>query len=324
MSRATISPSARLPTLIGSPTVLSSGSSSRSSSTAAASSCNARWRSSSGSIRRPTGRAGRAASASRPRRGRDRRDRASPSRPGGPGRPGCARKAPIRSPSSPSSTFACRSRFEPSGAAASLTCSARSRSRPIRASTSARISATVSGSPTSTPDTNRWHESRQRPSRGWRSSASTRIASSSIERPIVPPAPAEFSSRSHVRSEQRSSTSRSAGHRALDARLQAGAQVRADVEDDPVRPDRAGRVDGRAHRRAALAVDRPVLRGEVAEVERVHEHRTELRFLAPLAEAGEVFLRVLGKPPRARALREELHGVCPDLDRPVERALDPS
>ena len=41
------------------------------------------------------------------------------------------------------------------------------------------------------------------------------IASSSIERPIVPPAPAEFSSRSHVRSEQRSSTSRSAGTQRL-------------------------------------------------------------------------------------------------------------
>ena len=49
---------------------------------------------------------------------------------------GWARNAPSRSPSSPSSTFACRSRFEPSGAAASLTCSARRRSSPIRASSS--------------------------------------------------------------------------------------------------------------------------------------------------------------------------------------------
>ena len=38
----------------------------------------------------------------------------------------------------------------------------------------------------------------------------------------------------------------------------------------------------------------------------------------------EVLLGVLGEPPRARALGEELHGVGADLDRPVERALDPA
>ena len=83
--------------------------------------------------------------------------------------------------------------------AASLTCSARSRSRPIASSTSASTAATASGSP---------HvDARHEQVAGVEADAEPRvagrarrrsIASSSIERPIVPPAPAEFSSRSHV------------------------------------------------------------------------------------------------------------------------------
>ena len=65
-------------------------------------------------------------------------------------------------------------------------------------------------------------------------------------------------------------------------------------------------------------------RGEIAEVERVHEDGADPRLGAPLAEAREVLLGVLGKVPPARALREELHRVGADLDRPVERALDPA
>ena len=49
------------------------------------------------------------------------------------------------------------------------------------------------------------------PSRGCLPSRSWSVASSSIERPIVPPAPAEFSIRSHVSSEQSSSTCSIAG-----------------------------------------------------------------------------------------------------------------
>src|SRR3990170_8545533 len=45
----------------------------------------------------------------------------------------------------------------------------------------------------------------------------------------------------------------------LDAGLEPRAKMRADVEDDTVRPDRARSIDGGTHRRAALAVDRPVL-----------------------------------------------------------------
>ena len=49
------------------------------------------------------------------------------------------------------------------------------------------------------------------PSRWWRSSRSKIAASSSIERPIVPPAPAVFSMQSQVVSLQRSSACSSAG-----------------------------------------------------------------------------------------------------------------
>jgi hypothetical protein len=100
--------------------------------------------------------------------------------------------------------------------------------------------------------------------------------------------------------------------------------VGADVEDDAVGLDRAGRVDGRAHRLEALAVDDLVRRREVAEVERVHEHGADPRLGAPLPKAREILLGVLREAPGTRALREQLHRVRPDLDRPVESALDPS
>ena len=116
----------------------------------------------------------------------------------------------------------------------------------------------------------------------------------------------------------------SAGTQRSTPAFKPGAEVRADVEDDAVGLDRAGRVDGRAHRRAALAVDRLVRRREVAEVERVHEHGADPGLGSPLAEAREILLGVLGEAPRARALGEELHRVGADLGRPVERALDPA
>ena len=46
----------------------------------------------------------------------------------------------------------------------------------------------------------------------------------------------------------------------------------------------------------------------------MHEHGADARLGAPLAEAGEILLGVLGKAPHARALREELYGVGADLD----------
>ena len=104
------------------------------------------------------------------------------------------------------------------------------------------------------------------------------------------------------------------GHTALEPGLEAGPEVRADVEDDAVRLDRARGVDGGAHRLEALAEDGLVGRGQVAEVQRMHEHRADARLGALLTEAGEVFLRVYREAPRTRALGEELHRVGPDLD----------
>src|SRR3954447_2337009 len=112
------------------------------------------------------------------------------------------------------------------------------------------------------------------------------------------------------------------GHGSLEARLEPGAQVGADVEHDRVGMDGARRVDGRPHRLDALAVDLLVGRGEIHEVEAVHE-RGDAELRAPLAEALEVLLVVLRKAPRARALHEQLHRVRVHPCRVVQSFLDP-
>ncbi len=56
----------------------------------------------------------------------------------------------------------------------------------------------------------------------------------------------------------------------------------------------------------------------------MHEDGADPRLGAPLAEARQILLRMLGEVPPARALREELHGIRSDLGRAVERALDPA
>src|SRR5829696_750862 len=113
------------------------------------------------------------------------------------------------------------------------------------------------------------------------------------------------------------------GQRALQARLEAGAEMGADVDDDSVRFDRARGVDCRAHGLDALAVDHLVRRRQVAEVESMDEHRADPALASPLPEPREIFLRMLWISPGARALREELDRVRSDLDRSVEGALDP-
>ena len=113
--------------------------------------------------------------------------------------------------SSPSPRFAWRSRFEPSGAAASFTWSARSRSRPTPASTSsrsARHGRRIVDVDTRDPEVAAVEADAEA---RVRSEPVDDRASSSIERPIVPPAPAEFSSRSQVVSAVRSSARASAG-----------------------------------------------------------------------------------------------------------------
>ncbi len=161
------------------------------------------------------------------------------------------------------------------------------------------------------------------PRRGWRSSASRSVASSSIERPIVPPGPgrvlhqepgvAVAAARGSARAPR---TTRSS------AAVEAGAEVRADVEDDRVRLDRARGVDRGAHRRDRLLVDRVVGRGEVAEVERVADDPADARLGAPRLEPLDRLRLVRGRPPHARALREHLHAVAADRLDPVDRGVD--
>ena len=238
---------------------------------------------------------------------------------------GCARKAPIRSPSSPSSTFACRSRFEPSGAAASLTCSARSRSRPIRAST---LRATPRPPPA---------RRRRRPRRrGGTSRGRCRAAGAVRARRR-----ASRARRASARSCRRRRPSSRAGARSCRSSGRAPARSAGTQRSTPAFEARRRGASRRGRRRRRPRSRRPrrrssassrgscrrssVVRGrEVAEVERVHEHGADALPPPPLAEAGEILLGVLGEAPRARALREELHGVGADLDRPVERALDPA
>src|SRR5207248_5037515 len=108
---------------------------------------------------------------------------------------------------------------------------------------------------------------------------------------------------------------------ALHPRLEAGALVRSDVQDDAVRPDRAARLDRPPHGLDRLLVEVVLRAGQVDEVERVDEHRAEPGLLAPLAERSQVGGIVVGESPRARALDEELESVGTDLLRTFDRLL---
>ena len=89
--------------------------------------------------------------------------------------------------------------------------------------------------------------------------------------------------------------------------LEARAEMRADVEDHPLRPDRRGGVHRRAHGRDALLVELVVGAGEVDEVEGVDDGRADPELLTPLAERGEVGRIVIGEAPGAGALDEQLN-----------------
>ena len=140
----------------------------------------------------------------------------------------------------------------------------------------------------------------------------------------MPPAPAEFSRQSQVVSKQRSRTRCERGHDALEAGLEAGAEMRPDVEDDRVGVDRAGDVDGVLERRDRLLVELVVRARQVDEVERVAEHPVEADLGPSLLEALEVGGVVVRRPPGARALGEHLHRVAADRLDAIDRRVDPS
>ena len=107
----------------------------------------------------------------------------------------------------------------------------------------------------------------------------------------MPPVPAEFSSSSQRSSVVSSSSDRSAGI-ARAARPKAVAQMRADVEDDALGPDRVRRLERRAHRGHRLLVEHGVGGGEVHEIERV---------------ADDALIRASSRRSRKRAIAS---GVC--------------
>src|SRR4051812_35301879 len=113
-------------------------------------------------------------------------------------------------------------------------------------------------------------------------------------------------------------------YRALEAGLETRALVRADVEDDAVRVDRAGDVHSVLERRARLVVDLVLGAREVGQVEGVAEDSADPRFGSPLLEALEVGRVVVRRAPRARALREDLDAVAADRLDPVDRGMDPA
>ena len=113
-------------------------------------------------------------------------------------------------------------------------------------------------------------------------------------------------------------------HRAAVAGGEPLPEVRADVEHDPVRADRARRLQRRLHRRDGLLVHVPVGPRQVDEVERVTDDRAHARLLATCAEPCDLLLGVLGGLPHPRALREDLDCVAAELLGPVDRRRDPA
>src|SRR5205085_6755334 len=73
-------------------------------------------------------------------------------------------------------------------------------------------------------------------------------------------------------------------HDPLQARVEAGAEVRADVEDDRVGLDRAPDLDRVLERRDRLVVERVVRAREVDEVEGVADDGADPGLRAPLLE----------------------------------------
>jgi len=96
------------------------------------------------------------------------------------------------------------------------------------------------------------------------------------------------------------------------------------VEDDPVRLDRARDAD-RVEEGGARLLPHGLVGGrEVDEVERVADDRPDPLLGPPLAEAREILRRMVRRPPGARALREDLHGLGAALDGAVDRRVDPT
>ena len=139
-----------------------------------------------------------------------------------------------------------------------------------------------------------------------------------------PPAPAEFSIRSQVVSEQWSRICFIAGTTRSSPASKPAPWCEPTWKITPSASIARRGVHRRAHRRDALLVELVVRAGEVDEVERMDDDRADPELAPPLAERGEVGRVVVGEAPGARALDEELERIGSDLVRALERLLDPA
>ena len=114
------------------------------------------------------------------------------------------------------------------------------------------------------------------------------------------------------------------GNDELDRLVEAQSEVRADVEDDGFGADRIGRLHRRAERGERVLAHGRIAACEVDEVERVACDRLHAHLPAARAEALDLLLRVRGRPPHPRALREHLHRVAADHLDAVDCLRDPT
>ena len=191
-------------------------------------------------------------------------------------------------------------------------------------STSSSAASSTAGSDTSTPEAHQWQESRQTPSRGWRSAAFASAASSAIDLPIVPPAPGGVL---HAEPEVVGRQLEELPKRGLDERdgfVEPEAEVRADVEDDRLGADRVRGLHRRAERDERVLAYRGIATREVDEVEGVTADSLDAGLTAPRPEPCDLLGCVRRRSPHPRALCEDLDGVAADLLDAVDRLRDAS
>ena len=247
--------------------------------------------------------------------------RASPARTAAPAAAGPrgTRRSP-RSPSSPSPMFAWRSRFEPSGVWESLRCSephaataracacdSRSTERPCRRSCGCHSRRRAGGRSPGTPPG-------ARPRRRPRAAP----ASSSNERPSVPPAPAVFS-RCSGQPSLSASASRDRLSGARDRLADVAGLGRAGVQHHARGADRLAHAQRVRQRGERFGADVGVLAGAVEQVDGVDQHRVDRAVGHRLAERREVLLAVGGRAPHARRLVEDLDRAAAALHAALDR-----
>ena len=113
------------------------------------------------------------------------------------------------------------------------------------------------------------------------------------------------------------------GRGPLEACFEAAPEVRSQVHDHGERAQaRAGAQGLREHRLGAL--DRELVRArEVDQVRRMAD-RHDAGLARELAEAREILVRMHGRLPHARALREDLERAAAEVCRPPDRRVDPA